>query len=310
MPVIYIDVLLALNLFIDFLLLSAVARILRLPHKRLRLVMGAIAGSISSCILFLPPLPAPLSMLIKIVCACIIIKISFRWLNIILYIKQLAVFLVSSALFAGIAFAVWFFAAPSGFYVINGIVYYNVSPLVLTVLTVISYLVISLYDRLTHKRIAVGQDYRLIIDCGSGSVGLRALYDTGHHVTDVFSGKPVAVVRFGAIEPYLSDQLRGAILSALDYSENAAAESNTSIAVRTRLRMIPFKTVSGTGLLPAFCPERMVIFSSQGTNADISGSYLAICRVLGRGEYDAIVGTDMINLLERSSSSCCRQSQK
>ena len=79
MPVIYIDVLLALNLFIDFLLLSAVARILRLPYRRLRLVAGAAAGSAFSAVLFLPPLPAPVSILIRAACACIIIKIAFRW---------------------------------------------------------------------------------------------------------------------------------------------------------------------------------------------------------------------------------------
>lgn len=36
MPVIYIDVLLALNLWIDFILLLATARILRLPRRRWR----------------------------------------------------------------------------------------------------------------------------------------------------------------------------------------------------------------------------------------------------------------------------------
>lgn len=296
MPVIYIDVLLALNLFIDFLLLSAVARVLRLPYRRLRLVAGAAAGSAFSAVLFLPPLPAPVSVLIRVACACIIIKIAFRWRGVVLYIKQLSVFLVSSALFGGIAFAIWFFAAPSGFYVINGIVYYDVSPLVLTALTVASYFAISLYDRLTHKRLAAGRDYRLIIDCGGGRADLRALYDTGHHMTDVFSGKPVAVVRFGAIEPFLSDKLRSSILPLLDYSETAKADCVA--AAGARIRMIPLKTVSGAGLLPAFCPKYMALRTLNGGDADLSGCFVAVCRVLGRGEFDAIIGTDMACLAE------------
>ena len=44
MPVIYIDVLLALNLWIDFILLLATARILRLPRRRWRMVLGALLG--------------------------------------------------------------------------------------------------------------------------------------------------------------------------------------------------------------------------------------------------------------------------
>ena len=39
MPVIYLDVLVVLNWFIDFLLLSSTSRILRLPFKRWRLVL-------------------------------------------------------------------------------------------------------------------------------------------------------------------------------------------------------------------------------------------------------------------------------
>lgn len=312
MPVIYIDVLLALNLFIDFLLLSAVARILRLPPKRLRLVLGGIVGSACSCLMFLPTLPAPFSIIIKLAAACLIVRISFVWRNLILYIKELVAFLIISAMFAGIAFAIWFFAAPSGFYVINGVVYYNISPLALTALTVVSYLAISLYDHFTHKRIALGQDYRLLIDCGKGTAGLRTLYDTGHHVTDVFSGSSVAVVRYGAIETFLPEDLREAISLSLEqnnsskYSED---ENNTATAtaVRTHLRMIPLHTVSGTGLLPAFSPLHINLVSSKGANADITGTYIAVCRILGRGEYDAIVGTDLVNLLERSGSFCREQ---
>ena len=48
MPVIYIDVLLALNLFIDFLLLSVTARIRRRPHRRWRTVLGALFGAACS----------------------------------------------------------------------------------------------------------------------------------------------------------------------------------------------------------------------------------------------------------------------
>ncbi|HCA29192.1 MAG TPA: hypothetical protein DEP23_06345 [Ruminococcaceae bacterium] len=314
MPVIYIDILIALNLFIDFLLLSAVSRILRLPPKRFRLVLGAIAGSACSCMLFLPALPVPISFLLKAVCACIIIRIAFIWRSFILYIKQLAVFLVCSALFGGIAFAIWFFAAPAGFYVINGVVYYNVSPLMLTALTVISYFAISIYDRLTHKRLSLGQEYRLILDCGNGTVSLRTLYDTGHHVTEIFSGSPVAVVRFGAIESYLSEELHKSISNTLDNNDSyqgtdtsegvEGSHGGVAAAVRSRLRMIPLHTVSGTGLLPAFVPTHMDLVSSQDANTDITGAYVAICRILGRGEYDAIIGTDLVNLLERSRSSC------
>ncbi len=309
MPVIYIDVLLALNLFIDFLLLSAVTRILRLPQKRIRLVLGALTGSICSCLVFLPELPAPLSFLIKIASACLIVRIAFSWRTAILYIKQLAAFLVASALFAGIAFAMYFFAAPDGLYVVNGVVYYDVSALTLTLLTVLSYFALTIYDRLTHKRIPHGHEYRLKILTEKGEIDLRALYDTGHHATDVFTGKPVIVISLSAIEQHLPDTLLNAVRPVLDNYRMSKKDmdSNDMLPAASpglNLRLIPFHTVNGTGLLPAFKPAKIEISTSQGILADATGTYVAVCKVLGRGDYDAIIGPDMLNLFERSKKTC------
>ena len=68
MPVIYIDVLLALNLFIDFLLLSVTARIRRRPHRRWRTVLGALFGAACSCLIFLPDMPPVLSVAVNTGC--------------------------------------------------------------------------------------------------------------------------------------------------------------------------------------------------------------------------------------------------
>lgn len=302
MPVIYIDVLLALNLFIDFLLLTATGRILRLPRKRGRLVLGSMLGAASCCLVLIPGLPDPLSLLLKLGAAALIVRISFRWQSAAAYIKQLLVFLVVSAVFAGLAFALWFFAAPDGFYVLDGVVYYNVSPLLLVALTVLSYFVLGIYDRFTRKNAPVGRDYRLSVDGGGGEKDLRALYDTGHHVTDVFSGSPVAIVRYDALEPCLSEDLREAVLSAMRTDSFSPTEGSVSTAVKSRLRMIPLRTVSGTGLLPAFQPKKAVLSTQAGKRADVSGIYIAVCEVLGRGEYEAIIGADMVSLLETGRS--------
>ena len=299
MPVIYLDILLVLNLFIDFLLLSATARILRIPYRRLRLVLGALLGSACSCLIFLPDLPTTISLLIKFAAACLIIRTAFRWIDKWMYIKQVAVFFVASALFAGIAMAIWYFAAPTGFFVVNGIVYYDVSPLTLTALTVVSYVALTIYDRITHKKVAPGQTFTLLIDGGNGNRSLRALYDTGHHVTDAFTGSPVAMVGFDAIKPVLSSSLLQAIEEALGNS-SALTETQVSTIVQTKLRMIPVRTVNGTGLLPAFRPKSMKLQSGMGNTADLTGSYVAVSQTLGHYDYEAIVGTDMVTLLEGS----------
>lgn len=306
MPVIYLDVLIALNIFIDFLLLSATARVLRLPYRRGRLIAGALFGGACSCLILLPDSYSVLLFALKLVSAMLIIRFAFRWQSFLLYIKQCAVFLVSAALFAGLAYALWFFAAPSGFYVVNGIVYYNVSPLLLTALIVVCYLAVSVYDRFTHKKIAPQYDFHLLIDFGCGTADLRALYDTGHHVTDVFTGVPVIIVDYKAAEPYLSRELLAAVRTALFSAGEHLPDASVETAVKARIRMIPYRTINGTGLLPAFRPSRITLLTEQGIRKDISGTFIAVSKVLARGEYQAILGNDIVNLLEGSKLNCKR----
>ena len=164
MPVIYIDVLLALNLFIDFLLLSVTARIRRRPHRRWRTVLGALFGAACSCLIFLPDMPPVLSVAVKLVMAAVIVLIAYPWAGISVFLKDGVVFFVCSTAFAGLSLALWFFAAPQGFYVVNGVVYYDVSPLTLVALTVVSYGILWTWDRVTRKKAPLGGEYHLTLD--------------------------------------------------------------------------------------------------------------------------------------------------
>ena len=295
MPVIYLDVLMALNLFIDFLLLSATVRILRLTARRWRIVVGALFGAACSCLVFLPELPAPLSALIRLSGAALIVLIALPWGGILDYIKQITVFFVLSTIFAGLAFALWFFAAPAGFYVVNGVVYYDVSPLMLVGLTVISYLVIWIYDRFTHKSAPVNREYRVVIEGDGGAAGLRALYDSGNSLTEPFSGTPVIVACEQAVRPALSESFWNTLGQ---YRQDGGQQEplnggGAATALRTHIRLIPFHSVGGKGLLPAFRPDRITVLTPTGASRDISGAYVAICGDLGRGDYDALIGTDI-----------------
>ena len=60
LPVVYIDVLLGVNLFVNYFLLLAVGRFLHLAVRRLRLLAGAAVGAVFSLSILLPPLPAVL----------------------------------------------------------------------------------------------------------------------------------------------------------------------------------------------------------------------------------------------------------
>ena len=298
MPVLYLDVLVAVNLLIDFLLLSVTARLLRLPGKKGRLLAGASAGALSSCMILLPAMPAAVSILLKLTAAAAVVRLAFRWFGWCSYFKQMAVFFISSTLLAGIAYALIIFAAPEGLYVVDGVVYYNISPLTLVLLTVICYFFLWLGDRFWRKKSPVSLEYRLMLDCGKGMFTLPALYDTGNRLSDVFSGKPVAVVDCAALQEHLPEELRqtlSAPLASLSCPNEEVTDACTT-AVRSRLRLLPFHSLGGEGLLPAFRPLHMYLIDTAGKSCDVTGAYIAVSPSLNRGDYQALIGGDLAGL--------------
>ena len=51
-------------------------------------------------------------------------------------------------------------------------------------------------------------------------------------------------------------------------------------------------------MLPAFRPEHLTVVAENGANRDATGAYVAVCEELGRGDYDALVGTDIAGLFD------------
>lgn len=78
---VYVDILLAVNFFVNLLLLSLVGG--RCRCSRGRLVLAACVGALSSLHIFLPPLPVwagtALGVLLKIGWGAAMVRIAFGW---------------------------------------------------------------------------------------------------------------------------------------------------------------------------------------------------------------------------------------
>ncbi len=272
MPTLYIDVLLTLNLFVDYLLLCGTARVLSRPSTRKRLIAAALVGALSTLVILLPPLPWWLTLTWQASAAAAMVAVGFPFERVGTFLKTATVFFIISALFAGVCFAVWWGFAPRGMIVQSGVVYYDVPAMWLVVFTAISYGVLCLYDRLTRKRLARGTAYRLELIDGNDRVVLRAMMDSGHSLIERFSGSPVVVVRADAIQ---------AMASRFD-------PHNINAHTAARIRYVPYSTIGGAGILTAFRPERILLHGG-GHAVDVSGTWIATTEHLSRGEYDALI---------------------
>lgn len=284
--VIYVDILLALNWWIDFLLLLGVRRFMGGYGKSWRLAAGALVGALSCLTLFLPPISVWLSLLIRLTSAALMVTVAFgRHLRRDWFRRVLLLFALSAGL-AGLCGALYFFLAPQGFYVFNGVVYYSVPPLVLVALTVVCYGLLWLAEQLLRRRAPKEHLFRVSLTRAGHTVTFFCLYDSGNHLVEPFSGKAVLVVEREVAEKLLTF---------------IPAVSNLPAG----WRLIPYNTLGGNGLLPAFVPDAASV-AFHGSTYALPSCYVAVCDSLGRGEYQGLMGANMAeNLARKDDKALC-----
>lgn len=280
--VIYADILLAVNWWIDFLLLLGVRRALGGGVKNWRLALAALIGAVSSFVLFLPPLSVWLSLLVKLGTAALMVLTAFRRRSLRDFLRRLFLLFGLSAGLAGLCGLLYFYAAPTDFYVFNGVVYYGVPPLLLVGLTVVGYGALTVAESLLRRRAPARHAYRVHLTCGERHTAFLCLYDSGNHLVEPFSGHPVLVVERDVAEEVV--EVPPSIGQLPPHSE-------------VGWRLVPYDSIGGSGLLPAFVPHRVTV-EQDGGQVAVAHCYVAVCDRLGRGEYRGLMGSALGDSLE------------
>ena len=150
--VIYVDVLIAVNLFINYFLIVSTAKFLHLKIKKSRMIFGEILGGIYSLYILLPPTNFYVSLIVKFFMAASIIFAAFKFSGIKIFFKTFICFYLISFAFSGIMLALWCTFRPKGMAINNGVVYFSISPLILVVSTVATYIILKIVNRVIGKR--------------------------------------------------------------------------------------------------------------------------------------------------------------
>ncbi|MBR3045864.1 MAG: sigma-E processing peptidase SpoIIGA [Oscillospiraceae bacterium] len=265
---IYLDVLLLSNLWADYALLRTTAALTHAPLRPWRCLLAAAVGAVSALSIFLPPLPVPALLLLRILLAVLLCGIAFGFGNRRILLRQTAVFFGCSLLFCG---AVWLLASrrtPAGWYLQNTVIYADISLLTLLLGTTAAAAIAALWER----RAAANRHrtYRLHLRIDGMDFSLPALADSGNTLRDVFSGKPVIVCGTDALRQWLAQY---------PDAESAAADAKG-------FRMLPVRTVTGTRLLPAFLPDYAALEMPQGRGEQPLDILLALS---GQPEMPAVI---------------------
>lgn len=272
---IYGDVLVIVNLYVDFFLLWCTNRTLHLRGKNWRLILGALVGALCALVCLLPQ-PWWVSMVWGAVSAMLTTAAAFCPLTPRGFIKASLCFWAFSLLLAGFFLFLIRWAAPYQVAVVGHAVYFGLSPLLLFLFTGGAYLVFWLFQKLFHREDLAQRVCRLSILQDGKTVTLWAKADTGCVLREPFSGLPVIVCQASA----LKDLAPPGIEEALRQKDTASLEG---------LRLVPFESVGGAGVLPAFRPEK-VCRLPEGTPLRC---YVALWdHQFPSGEFQALYGPD------------------
>lgn len=123
---------------------------------------------------------------------------------------------------------------------------------------------------------------QLEIESELGKIELRTLIDSGNLAIEPISGKSVVFVSVEKCKNIIEKQI-------YDHIKN---NSNISVELISKIRMIPTQSVSGKSFLPGFKFKNVIIkFGKIRKNIDV---YVALVDQDILGEYDAIISDETI----------------
>lgn len=281
--VIYIDVLLALNLFVNYFLLLSVAKLLHIRVRRLRILLGAVIGATFSLLIFLPDFGFIVTFVVKLILGTVLTAITFGFKRKQIFIKTLICFWGANFLFGGVMLLIWITLSPNNMFYNNGVIYMGISPIVLILGSVSSYCVVCAVNFILSKRVQKERLCKIHIKVDENETSLSALIDSGNNLIDPLSGLSVIVCEFSAIARLLPEEL---------YPYFAAPVSNPDlpeISWKNRVRIVPFHAVGASGMLGAFLPDSCHVYT-KGTKKEIEALIGIATDRLSDGEFTAIIG--------------------
>lgn len=275
--VIYADILIVINIIVNYLLLRASSALTGCQFKAARFLIASAAGGIFSLIIFVENIPAFLNSVLKIIFMLVMVFIAFGTKSLKAFLKCCGAFFLANFAFAGIMLGLSISVMPNTAIYQNGVAYFDIDIFTLTVSTVICYAILSLISRFTKSKVPRKSIYPIRITYNEKTVEGKALFDSGNSLCDCFSGKP-------------------AIIAEKEFIKNLY--NHNELTEMKNFRLIPFSTIQSVGALPAFMVDKAEIML-EGTWLETKNIYIAVTeKKIVSGGYSALIGTPVFDAIE------------
>jgi len=277
MTYIYLDVLIITNIYVNYFLLKGTARISHTALSLKRCIIASLLGTISALTILLPLLNILVTSLIKLLSALFIIRIAFSKLSLKRFVKLTLIFFGINFIFAGVMLVICEITKVSAIIVHNYSIYFNISILTLAISTIIAYIIVCIVTNILDKKCNSNHSFKVLIEIFGEKFTLNAICDTGNSLVDTFTGKPVIVCSSDGILE-LANLEKNKTYSATDYLDLMKNFKG--------LRLLPYSTIGGEGIIPAFLAEKVYIINEKNEIKPVD-AYIGLS-LKQKSEFEAI----------------------
>lgn len=262
--VVYADILMLVNFIVDYFLLSLTSHFLHKNPKLWRRLLGAAAGGVFSLYIFLPQTNFFFQSTVQLLMCATLCFISFGFGDIKTFLRSAAVLFCVNFAYSGAMIAVWLIFKPYGMVINNSVVYFNISPLFLILFSVIGYFTVLVLRKLLKKTFSENTYCDVTVNCGSNTLKLRGIIDSGNSLSDVFGISQIFITEENIVDALLGKQKQNPV----------------------RFRKIPCSTVAGERLLDGYRIDNAKVFYNnkkyefKNPVLAVSGAPLNDCKII------------------------------
>jgi|GEM_PF-89882 Sporulation factor SpoIIGA. len=291
----YIDILFVVNVVMNYILLTLVRKILKCQTTHFRVLLGSIVGSLMACILVVLPIRSVLMQILigYIVTSTCMVQIGCNIKGKKNLVRGVLSLYVLAFIMVGI------YEALSGYIEIDnwlnlalmGSGQRSVAFRTFLTLTTLSYIIMVCgINGFKSFRNKVINTYEVILIEKGRKKELIGFLDTGNHLRDPFSQKPVSILDYAAIKGLMEETSIDSLMKMGNYEEFGQNAEK-------KIRYIPFHSIGKEkGVLPAVTIDFMNIKMGK-RNIIVKNPVLAVCKqpVSVKGEYQVVLSPMLVN---------------
>lgn len=261
---VYIDLVFGVNLIMDYLLLAMMQKLVKKNSKKGRKLLGAILGGLGACFSIMIPIfrSGILMVLFGVLLAVCMLKITFYYENIRILARDVCIYYAITFLVGGILNYLYYYTS-AGYYITE---FMRIVPLkTLNFCYLVCFFAIAGGFIYFVKRILLQMKtnrelfYNVELVFGEKKITCKGMLDTGNHLREPLSKKPVVVADFDGIKEILPTEL-------IDFAKDFMGDVNqTDMAgYVAKIKWIPYHAVgTDKGILPGIVFDEINILKED-----------------------------------------------